>query len=302
MLIFTIAATVLLLNRLFISPLREVSESANIISSGNFSHEIKSSRTDEIGDLAASVEKMADYLKADIAKLRELDKLKSEFMMITSHNLRTPLAIMQGYIEMAESAKSVNELKDIVDVIEESVVRLHLLAENILTISTLETGRTSLRKTSVDLADFVENIGKEFSLLARKKGLNWEFNNAIDKDLSVKLSSTNMRSAPGNLVDNAIKFTKTDGSVKVDARLKNGQFIFIVSDTGAGIKSEEIPKLFTKFHRSTSDSSYDYEGAGLGLYLSKLIIEQHGGKIEVESELGKGSTFDVRLPLDRKET
>lgn len=107
-----------------------------------------------------------------------------------------------------------------------------------------------------------------------------------------------MRSALGNLVDNAIKFTKDNGSVKVNARVNDGQFILTVTDTGAGIKSEEIPKLFTKFHRSTSESSYDYEGAGLGLYLSKLIIEQHGGKIDVKSELDKGSTFTVYLPIE----
>lgn len=298
MLAITIAATVFLLNRLFIRPLKDVSESANIISSGNFDHKITSKRHDEIGDLALSVEKMADFLKADIVKLRELDKLKSEFMMITSHNLRTPIAIMQGYIEMAESAKSVDEFKDIVNIIEESVVRLHLLAENILTISTLETGHTSLRKTLVHLADFIEAIGKEYSVLAKKKELKWEFNNDIKKDINIRLSSTNMRIALGNLVDNAIKFTKTGGSVTVDSSIENDRFIFSVSDTGIGIKSGEIPKLFTKFHRSTSDSSYDYEGAGLGLYLSKFIIEQHDGRIEIKSELDKGSKFIVYLPVD----
>lgn len=299
MLVVTIAATVYLLNRLFIQPLKDVSESANIISSGDFDHKITSKRSDEIGDLAASVEKMADFLKADIVKLRELDRLKSEFMMITSHNLRTPIAIMQGYIEMAENAKSVNELKGIVDIIEESVVRLHLLAENILTISTLETGKTSLNKTPVNLLEFMEAIGKEYGLLAKKKKLKWEFNNEVPKDTIIQLSSTNMRSALGNLVDNAIKFTKeSSGSVSVNGQIKEGQFIFSVTDTGVGISGEELPGLFTKFHRSTSVSSYDYEGAGLGLYLSKLIIEQHGGTIEVQSELDKGSKFIVQLPVD----
>ncbi len=297
MLVFTIAATVLLLNRLFIRPLRQVSESANIISSGDFDHKITSKTGDEIGDLATSVEKMADFLKADIVKLRELDKLKSEFMMITSHNLRTPIAIMQGYIEMAENAKSVEELKGIVDVIEESVVRLHLLAENILTISTLETSRSSVRKSSVDLAEFLNMIGREYGLLAKKKELKWEFINKIDKDLEIKIGSNNMRSALGNLVDNAIKFTEKDGSVTVDCRIEGGDFVFSVSDSGVGINNEEIPRLFTKFHRSSGSASYDFEGAGLGLYLSKLIIEQHGGKIEVESEIGKGSTFRISLPL-----
>lgn len=296
-LVMTIAATGLLLNSFFIKPLKNVSESANIISSGNFDHKITSKRRDEIGDLALSVEKMADFLKADIAKLRELDKLKSEFMMITSHNLRTPIAIMQGYIEMAESAKTVDDLKDIVGTIQESVVRLHLLAENVLTISTLETSKTTFRKSPAALAEFTENIGKEFRLLAEKKNLQWKFANDIPEDMKIQLSSTNMRTALGNLVDNAIKFTKAGGSIEVKSLVKDGQFIFSVSDTGVGISNAEIPKLFTKFHRSSSASSYDFEGTGLGLYLSRIIIEQHGGKIDVESELDKGSTFTVYLPL-----
>ncbi|HEX5456457.1 MAG TPA: HAMP domain-containing sensor histidine kinase [Candidatus Saccharimonadales bacterium] len=296
-LILTIAGTGILLEWLFIKPLNRVSESANIISSGDFDHKITSKNNDEIGDLAASVERMADFLKADIAKLRELDKMKSEFMMIASHNLRTPITIIQGYIDLAKSVDSSGELKNIINTIEESVVRLHLLAENVLTISTMETGKSIMRKSPEKMKGFIEAIDKEFGLLATKKDLDWQFNNSVPDDISMVISATNIRSALGNLVDNAIKFTKAGGSIKIDAFVEDGQLIFKVQDTGIGINTGEMPQLFTKFHRGTSTLNYDYEGIGIGLYLSRLIMRQHGGDIKAESKMGEGSTFTASLPL-----
>jgi signal transduction histidine kinase len=296
-LILTIAGTGILLELLFIKPLNRVSESANIISSGDFDHKVTAKNNDEIGDLAASVERMADFLKADIAKLRELDQMKSEFMMIASHNLRTPITIIQGYIDLAKSVDSTGELKNIIDTIEESVVRLHLLAENVLTISTMETGKSTMHKSPEKMSVFIQSIDKEFGLLAVKKSLEWQFNNKVPADTSLDISNTNMRSALGNLVDNAIKFTKAGGSVKVDALVEDGRLVFKVQDTGIGINPGEMEQLFTKFHRGTSTLTYDYEGIGIGLYLSRLIVRQHGGDIKVESKAGKGSTFTVTLPL-----
>jgi signal transduction histidine kinase len=240
---------------------------------------------------------MADFLKADIAKLRELDQMKSEFMMIASHNLRTPITIIQGYIDLAKSVDSSGELKNIIDTIEESVVRLHLLAENVLTISTMETGKSTMHKSPEKMSVFIQAIDKEFGLLAVKKSLEWQFNNKVSADTSLDISNTNMRSALGNLVDNAIKFTKAGGSVKIDALVEGGQLVFKVRDTGIGINPSEMEQLFTKFHRGTSTLTYDYEGIGIGLYLSRLIVRQHGGDIKVESKPGKGSTFTVTLPL-----
>lgn len=296
-LIVSIVAASWALNVLFVKPLREVSRSANIISSGDFDQQIVSKNRDEIGNLAVSVNKMAEFLKADIAKLREVDKLKTEFMMIASHNLRTPLSIMRGYIEMAEQAQTVSELKAIIKTVQESMVRLHLLAEDLLTISTLEAGGGNMIKTLADAKEFVNSVATEFELLATKKGLHWQFTNNVPENTKIDLSQSNVRSALANLIDNAIKFTKEGGSVRVLADVQDNRLAFSVNDTGIGISSEEMPKLFTKFHRGTSIARYDYDGAGIGLYLTKLIVSEHGGEVAVKSETGRGSTFTVYLPL-----
>lgn len=303
-LLISITATALALNILFIKPLREVSRSADIISAGNYNQQIVShaNSQDEIGRLAHAVNQMADALKADIVKLRELDKMKSEFLMIASHNLRTPLTVMRGQIDNAQYAKSMDDLKKAIGSIEESVTRLNLLSEDLLTISTLEAGGEAMSKSPVELRKFVDVLVGDFKQLAAQKQLDWNFKNDLPETLKLNLSQANMRSALGNIIDNAIKFTKVRGSVSISAALFGTQAAFTVTDTGIGVHPDEIPKLFTKFHRGTSTETYDYEGVGIGLYLTKLIVEDHGGRVEVQSEIDKGSTFTVYLPLSASES
>jgi signal transduction histidine kinase len=299
-LIVSIIVTSWALNVLFVRPLRQVSRSADQISAGHYNQQIVSKNRDEIGSLARAVNKMAESLKGDIVKLRELDKLKSEFLMIASHNLRTPLTVMRGYLEMADDATTVDELKAIVRTIEESVTRLHLLAEDLLTISTLEAGAVSLTTTSVDARHFIDSVVDEFRLLAEKKQLRWQFDNDIPEATKLDVNQANVRSALGNVLDNAIKFTKEGGALTIRAGVAGDWLQISVTDTGIGIAAEELPKVFTMFHRGTGTLHYDYEGVGIGLYLTKLIIERHGGRVTVESQLGHGSVFTIFLPLAAK--
>ncbi len=285
------------LNVLFIKPLREVSHSADVISAGNYNQQIISRDKDEIGKLARAVNRMADALKSDIVKLREVDKLKSEFLMIASHNLRTPLTIMRGYLEVSKDAETVDELKAIITSIQDGVTRLNLLSEDLMTVSTLESGTEIMTKSEVKLSRFLDKSTADFKLLAEKKGIKWQFKNDIPTSSVGQLNEPNMRTALGNILDNAIKFTKEGGSIDVGAALEADQLVFKVTDSGIGISTAETPKLFTKFHRGTDILTYDYEGVGLGLYLTKLVVDQHGGRISVESEPGRGSAFTVRIPL-----
>jgi signal transduction histidine kinase len=293
----SITGTAFMLNRLFLKPLRDLSLSASIISSGNYDQQIASRHKDEIGDLANSLNKMADYLKQDIIKLRDLDKLKSEFMMIASHNLRTPLTIMRGYMDMAKDADTIDDIKESLVKIGDSVNELHSLAEDVLTVSTLEAG-SNMQLTATELKPFLDSIGDEFALLAKNKGLHWTYKNQVLGGVKVEINQSNFHSALASLIDNAIKFTKSGGNISTDISVSEDQLIFKISDTGVGVAEEEMPKLFTKFHRGTSTLTYDYEGVGLGLYLSKLIINQHGGKIVINSRLNEGTTCKVTLPLN----
>ena len=296
-LLFSIAATAFLLNRLFLRPITELSRAANKISEGDLNQQIDSKRPDEIGELTRSVNAMAQSLKRDIVKLKEVDRLKSEFMMITSHNLRTPITVMEGYIEMLPAIKDEGELKNIKDALSASVLRLKIFAEDIMTISTIESGKVQMKREPADVKHLLDSLSKEFSLLASKKKLNWKFKNALPDKTIANISTSHVKSAIGNLLDNAIKFTPEGGSVSISAKAAGGQISIRVADTGIGIPNSEMPKLFTKFHRVGGTLQYDYEGVGIGLYSTKLIVSQHGGTVDVESTKGKGSVFSISLPV-----
>lgn len=284
-----------LINQLFLRPVAHLSQIALLISKGDLNRQIRLGRSDEIGDLANAVDTMASSLKADIAKLKEVDKLKNEFMMITSHNLRTPLTIIKSYLELITSMKPPPQLQKILDTIGVNAMRLGGFAEDVLTISTIEAGQNILNREPTEMAPVLDAIAKEFAMLANQKKL--QFNSVIDTTAQVNLSKAHFRSALWNLLDNAYKFTAEGKSVELTAHTVSGQLEITVKDTGIGIDAVEIPHLFTKFHRGTDTLEYDYEGTGIGLYIAKLIIEQHGGRITVESTKGQGSRFTISLPV-----
>ncbi len=298
-LVLSAVVTYLLINQLFLKPIRQLRDRALIISNGYYREEIVVDRHDEIGDLAQSVKQMANRLTDDIQKLKEVDKVKSEFMMIASHNLRTPLTIIDGYLEMAKTEHLSNELGDILANIQTNSQRLKIFAEDLLIISSLEAGQKIFALKRVVVNDIMKPIAEDFAAMSESKKVKFtsEFESA---QLEIEGSEVHLRNAIYNLLDNALKFTPSGG--KIDLRLvQAGDTVqIIVSDDGAGIDPSEIDKLFTKFHRGTSTLQYNYEGSGIGLYLTKLIVTEHRGTIEARSALGKGSTFTITIPLANK--
>lgn len=294
-LLVTMALTYLLINRLIIRPVKDVSEQAGVISAGNLEQQIVVHGQDEIASLGDSVNRMADSLKANIAKLKEVDKVKSEFMMITSHNLRTPLTIINGYLENMYLFTDMEKLKSALTKIGASVKRLDVFAEDILTISRFELGEVSLQAEDVVIVEFLQRIIEEFKPTAALKELNFKAD-LSPGEAKVRISRPHIRSAIWNILDNAAKFTPKGGTISLQMTQTANHVRIAISDTGVGIAAAELPKLFTKFHRGTSTLVYDFEGTGIGLYSSKMMVEQHGGTIEVATEEGKGSTFIITLP------
>lgn len=294
-LILTSVATYAAINRIILRPISEVSKQAGIISSGNLEQQISAKGNNEIAALGRAMNSMAESLKASIVKLQEVDKVKSEFMAITSHNLRTPLTIISGYIENMDLFKTVDELKDAMKRIGESVKRLGGFAEDVLTISRFELGEKDTTRERLNIGDFMRKIADESRATIELREVKFE--DHIESHADVLVSVPHLRSALWNLIDNAIKFTPKDGTISLGVHETDDKVLISVKDTGIGISPEEIPKLFTKFHRGTSVETYDFEGTGIGLYASKIIIEEQGGAITVESEKDKGSTFTVSLPI-----
>ncbi|OGB76537.1 hypothetical protein A2476_05365 [candidate division CPR3 bacterium RIFOXYC2_FULL_35_7] len=235
--------------------------------------------------------------------LKELDRMKDEFVSIASHELRTPMTAIQGYAWMLQRGKHKARLsphqKDYLDKIIRSTERLIALVSDMLDVSRIEGGRIEMVFHPEQIEDLIKSTFDEIlpKAVEKKIELTYDFSKALLP--KVDIDEKKIREVLLNLVGNALKFTSPHGKVKVGAHRK-GKFVQIdVTDTGRGISRQDIPKLFKKFVRL--DESYamisETSGTGLGLYISKALVELHGGKIGVKSILGKGSTFSFTVRL-----
>jgi signal transduction histidine kinase len=296
-LVISAAIISFLVNRWFLLPIKRVRNQAMLIAAGNYGEVIKQGRKDEIGDLANSVNQMADSLKADIQKLKEVDEIKSEFMMIASHNLRTPLTIIDGYVSIAKSWSLSNELRSMLESIEANSQRLGMFAEDLLTMSSIEAGKSIFVMEHTTVQKMLSHMVEEFTTLANEKQRHFTAN-ITHEVIEFTASPAHLRSAIWNLLDNSLKFTKPNsGEITLSIQRVGSDLEISVSDNGLGIPTEEMGKLFTKFHRGTSTLTYDYEGTGIGLYITKQIVTAHHGSVAVDSTQDKGTTFIMTIPL-----
>lgn len=231
-------------------------------------------------------------------KLEELDKRKDEFLSVAAHELRAPMTAIKGNLSMilegdaGEVPAKVNEfLEDAV----EGNDRLIRLVNNMLNVSRIEEGRLTYEMGVVSLAKVVDDVYDDFISEAEEKGL--EISLKIPKGLKdqVYVDKDRIHEVIANLISNAIKYTDK-GKVTILLMNKNGKIRLEVQDTGLGIKLEDQQRLFRKFTRVESSAGKKI-GTGLGLYISKLLIEKFGGEISFESQIGKGSTFWFELPV-----
>jgi signal transduction histidine kinase len=228
-------------------------------------------------------------------KLKASDQLKSEFIMLSSHNLRTPLSIMRSSVELlAGNTSLTSDQKLMISALTSSTERLGEFIEDLLTIATLEAG-DELRLIPTKLNEIVSPLIRETEVMANAKGLTFE-TKIEASETAVNANALRLRGAIRNILHNAVNFT-SDGKVQLKITVSGDKVRIVIQDSGIGIAPEELPNIFTKFHRATSTLTYNYQGEGIGLYLAKLVVEEHGGKIFAESTVGKGSTFTVELPV-----
>jgi signal transduction histidine kinase/DNA-binding response OmpR family regulator len=252
--------------------------------------------------LFATEQQRAAALARILEQQQELDRLKSEFIQNVSHELRTPLALARGYAELLDSGE-LGELqpdqRKPVAVIARRVRMLTKLVDNINAI--LEVKTQEMRKEPVDLADLVHTVLNDFQITAEQRELILEAK--VAPDLSPVLGDpTNLRRVLDNLLDNALKFTPAGGRVTVRLRREGADVILEVADTGAGIPTDQLERVFDCFYQVDGSVTRRYGGTGLGLALVQEIVEVHGGTVSLRSVVGEGSTFRVTLPLGQEAT
>ena len=228
-------------------------------------------------------------------RLKELDKLKSDFVSMVSHELKTPLAAMRTSAQVLEVADIATETKrEMLDIILRNIDRQTNLVNDLLDLSRIESGRMELKFERVSLDSVIADSIESVKQAASEEGI--KLNVELPESLSsVKGDREKLTQVVINLLNNAIKFTPRSGEIRIKARELNGQVEVKVSDTGIGIPPEDLDSVFDKFYQVDSTLTREAGGTGLGLAICKGIIEAHNGHIMAESELGKGSTFVFTL-------
>ena len=296
----------------FILPVREAHGFLTEVAKGNFQATINVPNRDEFGDLAERMNQMsrelhslyesqrvaAQELQMLNARLTEASKAKSEFLANMSHELRTPMNAILGFIEMllddiyGEIPPHLRE--PLIDVQANGKHLLNLI-NDVLDLSKIEAGRMELVLGEYSVQDVVETVRTSLQSLALEKGLG--FAAAAEDDIPLAFGDgRRITQCLMNLVGNALKFCKR-GRVALWVERQGNDLLYQVSDTGIGIPKEELKKIFTEFQQVDTAITREFSGTGLGLNITKKFVEMHGGRIWVESELGKGSTFFFSIPL-----
>jgi two-component system phosphate regulon sensor histidine kinase PhoR len=235
----------------------------------------------------------------DITELKKMDQVRRDFVANVSHELRTPLSILRGYIEtLLDNPKTPHdELLRILRVMERHSNRLEQLVENLLTLAQLESGNSELQLGMVDLSEFLREMIRDWE----KKLTTKQISIVMDiqpKLLPIRADRTRLQEALYNLLDNAVKYSREQSEIRVSARQCDSEIELSVSDEGIGIAKEDLPRIFERFYRADKARSPDkVRGTGLGLAIVKHIAQLHGGRVEAESEVEKGTTIRVLLPV-----
>jgi signal transduction histidine kinase len=281
-----------------IGPIQRIDARLAKISSGDFSGHVDVENRDELGALAANVNRMNDELRRLYSELEETSRHKSEFLANMSHELRTPLNAILGFAQVLRERMfgDINEKQaEYLDDILASGNHLLSLINDVLDLSKVEAGQVALERAPFSLRDVLE----QGVVVVREQASNDGVTIALTADPEadvVEGDARRIQQVIFNLLSNAVKFTPVGGSIDVTTARANGEVRVEVADTGPGIAPEERERLFDEFQQGDAGVA-QREGTGLGLALSKRLIELHGGRIWVESELGAGSTFTFTLPV-----
>ena len=315
-LLFTLAAVLLavvaavILARGIANPVRWLSLAAHRFGDGELAARATFKATGELEELRTSFNSMAEQIAERETKLKELDRLKSDFVSGVSHEMRTPLTTVKTLARVLKRGQlSDDEREEFLNTIESECDRQIDLVLNLLDLSRIESGTFSVTLSPVDVAEVAVScaaIGRH-NAEARRQELNTE----LPDDLPLVLADrTALRRALCNLIENAIKYTPDGGRITLSATADAERITVRVSDSGRGILAEDLPHIFEKFYRGRApalevsgplsdvvEEVADAPGVGLGLYLARTIVEQIGGQITVASTPGGGSTFTLALPL-----
>ncbi|OGH94357.1 MAG: hypothetical protein A2538_00940 [Candidatus Magasanikbacteria bacterium RIFOXYD2_FULL_41_14] len=251
-------------------------------------------------DQRVILQKLTEELETANGKLKELDKQKTDFLSIAAHQLRTPMSIAKGYLELLEDGAYGNTSPEMLKVftdMDTSNEHLIKLIDQFLDISRIEQGRTKYDFKMENVQDLVEGVVKELRARAHDKGLKLVWKKDADIKSDINIDAEKIRHVVFNFIDNAIKYSE-HGDIKIDLKIQKRRLVVTVKDTGLGFGKEDEGRFFQKFYRGENVKGVNVGGTGIGLYVCRMFVEEHKGEVWAKSDgRGKGSEFGFSLPV-----
>ena len=284
------------LTRFISRPIRKLEEGMQAVAEGDLTHELGLSpdRRDEFGRLAASYRTMA-------IQLSELERLRAEFVGVASHELKTPINVILGYLDLLQEGiygEVTPKQREIHETLTKQAHSLTRLVKRLLDISRFEASGGKLDVRQVNLHRLLTTLETSFSILAKQREIVFRVDHGDDLPATVFWDEDRINEVLGNLISNAFKFTQRGGNVAMTVVPVEEAVQVTVADSGAGISEDQLPHIFDKFYQADNQAQAATKGTGLGLAIAKEIVEAHGGQISVESRVGIGTTFVVGLPIE----
>jgi heavy metal sensor kinase len=283
------AAGGIFLARRALKPVDKIAQTAREIGESDLSQRINVNTKDELGRLAATLNEM-------IGRLEKAFQRQKQFTGDASHELRTPLAVIEAESTLAlQKERPSSDYQRSLEIISQESRQMSSLIDQLLTLARADAGKEQWNFTELNLGKLITNLSTDVEILCQENGLSFQLGQL--QDLVVKGDEARLRELFMNLLDNAISYTPAPGTVSISFDREGQMAVVAITDTGIGIPAEDIPFIFERFYRVDKSRSRAEGGSGLGLAICRHIAEAHGGKIEVESQVGAGSTFSVWLPL-----
>jgi two-component system sensor histidine kinase BaeS len=277
------------LARIFTNPLRSMIATMRRIQDGDLQARIHIKSKDEFGEVAATFNEMTD-------RLWRTEEARRHLVADVAHELRTPLTIMQGQLELIQQGVKPAEPATLLP-IQDEVMRLTRLVQDLHQLSLAEVGNLPLNKAPTDVVELVERVVDNFQIEAEERQIQLLFESAVEHTAILQIDPDRMTQVFVNLLGNALRYTPSGGRVVVRVERADKDIRVSVADSGPGIDEAHLPHIFNRFYRVEGDRSRGSGGTGLGLAIAKEFVEAHHGRIDVSSVVGRGTVFDVWLPL-----
>jgi|SRR5690625_683218 len=280
--------TIFILSRFITNPLIKMKEATEQLSKGKHHVGLHAERNDELGELARSITKLSKDLKA-------LKKERNEFLASISHELRTPLTYIKGYTDILNRPNlSKDQIDQYATIVQEEAKRLTTLVKDLFQLAKIDENKFPIRRKRVYLCDLLQDIGERKQFALKDKNITLHID--CKEHLIAFIDPERIQQVLINIIDNSQQHSAEDTQITLSAKQKDHYIIITITDEGVGIPKDQLPYVFDRLYRVEKSRSRQGGGTGLGLAIAKEIVESHGGEIEIQSELRKGTTVILKIP------